>query len=211
MLDVPSALSVSPRKGISHLRQCDPILAAAIDRAGPFRMQFPDPVFSSLARSIVFQQLNGRAASTIFGRVEQACGQAGLSPDSILRLRPAKLRAAGLSQQKTDYIRDLARRTRSGEIDFTSLPALSDEQVIECLTQVKGIGVWTAQMFLMFSLRRRDVLPTADFGIRSAMKNLYKLEQLPKPQEMESIAEPWKPWRTLACWYLWRSIDGPAG
>ncbi|MBK5291102.1 MAG: DNA-3-methyladenine glycosylase 2 family protein [Acidobacteriia bacterium] len=210
MLDVPPALSVSSRKGLSHLRQCDPTLAAAIDRIGPYRMQYPAPVFSSLARSIVFQQLNGRAASTIYGRVELACGEAGVSSDSILRLRPAKLRAAGLSQQKTEYIRDLARRTCSGAIDFTALPALADEQVIECLTQVKGIGVWTAQMFLMFSLRRPDILPTADFGIRSAMKKLYALGELPKPQQMESIAHPWKPWRTLACWYLWRSIDGAA-
>ena len=121
-----------------------------------------------------------------------------------------KLRAAGLSAQKASYVRDLAARTRSGEVNFSTLSELDDAGVIEHLTQVKGVGVWTAQMILMFALRRTDVLPTADYGIRAAMKRAYNLAELPKPAQMESIAEPWRPYRSIACWYLWRYLDGPA-
>lgn len=199
------------RKAIQHLKQSDPVMAGIVDRVGPYRIQYKQADFHSLARSIVYQQLSGKAAATIFARVvEAAKGQDPLTPEVILRVRPEKLRAAGLSQQKLTYVRDLAQKTRDGVIDFSRLPRMEDEAVIEHLTQVKGVGVWTVQMLLMFALKRKDVLPLADLGIRNAMQRAYELPQPPKPKEMEEIAEKWRPYRTVACWYLWRSLDGPA-
>lgn len=198
------------KRALEHLRQSDAVLAGLIDRVGPYKITYKDPTFQALARSIVFQQLNGRAAATIFDRFEKACGKQGVIPEAVLRVRPAKLRAAGLSSQKSDYIRDLARKTRDGEIEFAALPSLADEAVIQQLTAVKGVGVWTVHMFLIFALRRPDVLPVGDYGVRTAIRNLYGLEDLPKPAEMERIAEPWRPWASVASWYMWRSLDGPA-
>ena len=117
------------------------------------------------------------------------------------------MRKCGLSRQKLSYIRDLARRTRSGEIDFAKLPRLADAQVIERLTRVKGIGVWSAQMFLLFTLRRPDVLPTTDFGIQNAIRKAYGKRKLPKPQQVEKLGRAWHPYCSVACWYLWRSLD----
>jgi DNA-3-methyladenine glycosylase II len=194
------------QEAIAHLRAADPVLAAIIDHMGPFEMRRPEPTFESLARSIVFQQLNGKAASTIFARLQDRAG-APLTPAGILKLRAATLRKVGLSQQKASYVRDLAQRTAAGDLDFAQLPSLPDADIIALLTQIKGVGVWTAQMFLMFSLERPDILPTLDFGIRSAMMKHYRLRKLPKPPRMEQIARPWRPWRTIACWYLWRSLD----
>jgi len=196
------------RKAVTHLKKCDPVLAGIIHRVGPCRMTFKEPTFESLARSIVYQQLSGKAASTIFGRLVAAAGP--ITPDSILSLTTREMRSLGLSQQKATYIRDLACRTKAGEIVFENLPSLSDEEVIAHLTRVKGIGVWTAQMFLIFALRRPDVLPAGDLGIRTAMMREWGLAALPKPAEMEEIAKPWRPWCSVACWYLWRSIDGAA-
>ena len=158
-------------------------------------------------RSIVYQQLNGNAAATIFARLQAAAKADPLTPESILRLRPARMRSLGLSGQKMKYIRELARMTRDGEVNFEQCAALEDDAVVEHLTRVKGVGVWTVHMFLMFALRRHDVLPTGDFGIRMAMKKAYGLEDLPKPAEMEKIAAPWRPYSSVACWYLWRSLE----
>ncbi len=128
----------------------------------------------------------------------------------MLALRPAKMRALGLSKQKTIYIRDLARLTRKGDLDFQTLPDLPDAEVIERLTRVKGVGTWTAHMFLMFALRRHDVLPSGDPEIRAAIRKAYGLAELPKPAEIEAIGERWNPYRTVAAWYLWRSLDPAA-
>jgi len=185
------------------------VLSRIIDRVGEYRIQFRDPVFETLVRSIVYQQLSGRVASVIYGRLSQAvAGQ--VTPESILKLRPARMRKLGLSTQKTAYIRDLARHTRDGAVVFEELPALSDGEVIERLTIVKGIGVWTAHMFLMFALQRTDVLPTGDLGIRTAMRKAYGLPEMPQPAEMEQIASPWRPYCTVASWYLWRSLESTA-
>lgn len=197
------------KKAIDHLKRGDPVMAGIIERVGPFRQQYKDPDFTSLARSIVFQQLNGRAASTIYGRLESGCGEGGVTPATIVKMRMPKLRSFGLSMQKATYIKDLAKRTADGEIDFAALPSLSDAEVVESLTRVKGVGVWTVHMFLIFALRRPDVLPVGDYGVRAAMKKAYALDDLPKPAEMERIASPWRPWASVASWYLWRSIDGP--
>lgn len=196
------------RAALKHLKK-DSILAEIIERAGPVRMEYREPGFETLVRSIVYQQLSGKVASVIFGRLHEAAGAVTLTPDSVMKLRPEKMRSLGLSAQKTTYIRELAKHCRRGSVVFETLPEMDDAAVVEHLTQVKGIGVWTAQMFLMFALRRPDVLPTADLGIRTAMKRAWSLPDLPKPPEMERIAAPWKPWTSIACWYLWRSIDNP--
>ena len=198
------------RKAVQHLKLADPVMAAIIASVGPCRIQQRDADFHSLTRSIVHQQLSGKAAGTIFGRVTEAARCDPLTPKAILKIPVEKLRAAGLSQQKASYVRDLAEKTRDKLVDFGSLAALTDDEVIAHLTQVKGVGVWTVQMLLMFALDRRDVLPLADLGIRNAIQKAYALETPPKPNEMEEIAAKWRPYRTVACWYLWRSLDGPA-
>ncbi len=199
------------RKIVSHLKKSDPVMSGIVDAVGAYRMAFLDPCFSSLARSIAFQQLSGTVARVIYGRLEAAVKSGGMTPEGILRLRPQRMRSLGLSKQKTEYIRDLARCTRDGIIVFEDLPRMTDEEVITCLTQVKGIGVWTAQMFLMFALGRQDVLAFGDLGIQTAIKKAYGMEALPKPAEVEEIGAKWKPYRTAACWYLWRSLEVKGG
>ncbi len=212
------------QKALLHLKKSDPVLRAIIDRIGPFRMNYSPPEFHSLAEAIIYQQLNGKAAETIFNRFAALAGDP-LTPEGILKLTDEQMRAVGLSRQKSAYLKDLAAKTASGALDFASLANLPDEEVIEHLTQVKGIGVWTAHMFLMFSLRRKDVLPTGDFGVRMAMYRHYldrrakagksvaskngrkRKIKLPTPAQMEKIAKVWAPYRSVACWYLWRSLD----
>ena len=194
------------RKAVLHLSQSDPVMRAIIDRVGPCRMEYGEPEFHSLAEAIIYQQLNGKAAVTIFKRFAALVGEP-LTPEGILKLSEEQLRSVGLSKQKSSYLRDLAAKTHEGKLDFGRLPKLSDDEVIEHLTQVKGIGVWTAHMFLMFALRRPNVLPTGDFGVRMAMKKYYKKRNLPKPDQMEKIAKAWEPCRSVACWYLWKSLD----
>jgi 3-methyladenine DNA glycosylase/8-oxoguanine DNA glycosylase len=189
-----------------HLKKSDPVLRAIIERVGPCRMEFGPPEFSSLAEAIIYQQLNGRAAATIFKRFAALAGDP-LTPEGILKLTEAQMRGVGLSKQKSAYLKDLAAKTHDGWLDFARLAHASDEDVIEHLTQVKGIGVWTAHMFLMFSLRRPNVLPTGDYGVQVAVKKHYKKRKLPKPKEMAKIAKCWEPYRSIACWYLWRSLD----
>jgi DNA-3-methyladenine glycosylase II len=197
------------KEAIQHLRRSDPVLSAIIQRVGDYRIQYREPDFESLVRSIVYQQLSGKVASVIYGRLSAAL-KGKVLPEEVLKLRPDRMRRLGLSKQKTVYIRDLARHTRDSRVVFAELPALADHQVIERLTQVKGIGVWTVQMFLMFALRRSDVLPTGDLGIRNAIRKAYGMGELPTPVEMEAIALKWRPYCTVASWYLWRSLEGDA-
>jgi len=194
------------RKAITHLKKSDPVLAAVIERVGPFRMEYGPPEFHSLAEAIIYQQLNGKAAVTIFNRFAALAGEP-LTPAGILKLTPEQMRSVGLSKQKSSYLFDMAQRAAKGELDFTRLHELSDEEVINHLTQVKGVGIWTAQMFLMFSLKRPNILPTGDFGVQMAIKKHYNKRKLPKPFQMEKIAKCWEPYRSVACWYLWRSLD----
>ena len=198
------------RKASTHLRDADPRLAAVVSRIGPCRIQFTEPTFPELARAIVYQQLNGKAAASIHARFAAACGRSGVTPRAVIRLDVAGLRAAGISPQKASYLLDLAARTSSKRLNFEGLSSLDDSGVIEQLTQVKGVGVWTAHMFLMFSLRRPNILPVGDYGVRAAVQKLYGLPELPKAPEIERIATPWRPWCTVASWYLWRSLE-PVG
>ena len=194
------------RKAVAHLKKADPVLREIIERLGPCRMEFGPPEFHSLAEAIVYQQLNGKAAVTIFKRFAALAGEP-LTPEGVLKLTDEQLRSVGLSKQKSAYLKDLAAKTKEGLLDFPKLPALSDEEVIKHLTQVKGIGVWTAQMFLMFTLKRENVLPTGDYGVQAAIKKHYKKRKLPNPHVMEKIAKSWEPYRSVACWYLWKSLD----
>ncbi len=196
-------------EAIHHLRRSDPILSEIIDRVGEYQIRFREPDLETLVKSIVYQQLSGRVASVIFARLVKAAGGI-LTSESILKLRPYRMRAVGLSAQKTAYIRDLARHARDRRVVFEDLRTLPDEQVLKTLTQVKGIGVWTVHMFLIFALQRTDVLPTGDLGIRNAIRKAYKLAELPQPSEMEAMAAAWRPYRTIASWYLWRSLEPDA-
>jgi len=194
------------RKPLRHLKANDPVLAAIIERIGTLTPAYREPTFESLARAIVYQQLSGKVARVIYGRMESAAG-GNVTPDAILALSEEQMRACGLSRQKLSYIRDLAGKTLSGEVKFEVLPAMSDEEVIEHLTRVKGIGIWSAQMFLMFALRRPNVMPVGDLGIRSAIQKAYRKRKLPNPKEILKLARNWRPYCTLACYYLWRSLE----
>jgi len=195
------------KRAVAHLKQADPVLAGIITRVGPLRPQYAPPTFQNLVRSIAYQQLNGKAAKTIFDRVVAAAGGT-LTPESVLAISEERMRACGLSRQKLGYIRDLAARTQAREIEFERLPEMSDEDVIEHLTRVKGIGLWSAQMFLMFALRRPDVMPATDLGVQMAIQKHWRKRKLPKPDFIHRLARPWAPYRSLAAYYLWRSLDG---
>ena len=196
------------RKALNHLKKSDAILAAVIARVGPCQLAYREPTFEALARSIVFQQLSTKAARTIYGRLEEAAG-GKITPEAIQNLTVGEMRRAGLSKQKIGYIRDLAEHALSGKVDFVRLPSMSDEEVIAALTDIKGVGVWTAHMFLIFALRRPNVLPVGDLGVRMAIQRAYKKRKLPTPAQIEQIAKGWHPYCSYAAWYLWRSLEFP--
>jgi DNA-3-methyladenine glycosylase II len=196
------------KKAVDHLKKSDAVLASIIARVGPCKTAYREPTFEMLARAIVFQQLSTKAARTIYGRLEQAAGGA-LTPESIQALSVGEMRRAGLSRQKLGYIRDLAEHALSGKVNFARLPSMSDEEVLVALTDIKGVGVWTAHMFLLFSLRRPNVLPVGDLGVRMAIQRAYRKRKLPTPKQVEQIARGWHPYCSYAAWYLWRSLELP--
>jgi DNA-3-methyladenine glycosylase II len=206
------AKTLSPagyRRAERWLADHDPVMAAFIAACGRCRLasaQHEDP-FVAMVEAIVWQQLSGKAAATIYGRVLDLLPGRSPRPDALLAVSPERLRAAGLSRAKAAYILDLSARVREGSVRLDLLDAMDDEAVIAELTKVKGIGRWTAEMFLMFRLHRPDVLPTGDLGIVNAMKRAYRLRKPPTPDRMRRIAEPWRPYRSVACWYLWHSLD----
>ena len=194
------------RKAVLHLKKSDPIMRAIIEKHGPCHIVYGEPCFASLAETIVYQQLHGNAAAAIFKRFADM-SRRPLLPEGVLKLSDEQMRSAGLSKQKVSYLRSLAELTLSGVLNFEQLPNLPNEEVIAHLTHVRGIGLWSSQMFLMFTLRRPDILPTGDLGIQIAMQKHYRKRKLPKPAEMEEIAKAWVPYRTYACWYLWKTVD----
>lgn len=194
---------------LQHLRNADPVMAGIIERVGPYALSLREPTFETLARSITFQQLSGKAAGTIFARLKKAVGRR-FTAAAFLRLSVEELRACGLSRQKIASLQDLAGRVARREISFRTLTDLEDEQVILQLSQVRGVGVWTVQMFLIFALQRPNVLPVSDLGIRSAVRKAYGLDDLPKAAELAAIAEKWHPYCSVATWYLWRSLENLA-
>jgi DNA-3-methyladenine glycosylase II len=167
----------------------------------------PGDAYGALLRSIVGQQLSTKAARTIYERLTVLFGGRAPSPRELLEVDPEDLRGAGLSRAKVAYLRDLAEHVEDGELDLEHLAELPADDVATQLTAIKGLGPWTVDMFLIFHLGRPDILPVGDLGIRRAVQIAYDLEELPKPAELERIAEPWRPWRSLACLYLWRSLD----
>jgi DNA-3-methyladenine glycosylase II len=196
---------------VRHLRHADPVLARIITRVGPCTLgrREPGTHFSALVRTIVYQQLSGRAAATILSRVHGLYGGRPPTARALLDTPPDALRGAGVSTQKISYLRDLAARVDDGRLPASRLGRLSDADAITTLTEVKGIGRWTAQIFLMFRLQRPDVLPDGDLGIQKAIQLGWGLRTLPAPERVQRMGAPWAPHRTVAAWYLWRSIDVP--
>jgi DNA-3-methyladenine glycosylase II len=199
-------------KIVAQLAGSDPVMARLIDEHGALvRRELKEErrgdAYGALLRSIVGQQLSTKAARTIYGRMLEIFGGHAPTPEQLLAADPDAIRAAGLSRPKINYLRDLAQHVEDGELELDRLDELPDEEVIEQLTAVKGIGDWSAHMFLMFHLGRPDVLPVGDQGIRNAIKKEYRLRTIPDANRMEKIARPWRPYRTLACLYLWSSLD----
>ena len=190
------------------LMRRDPILAVTIRRIGACGMasRLLTDHLTTLVRAIVGQQLSSKAAATIFGRLRALFPDGQITVDGLQALGDAPLRGVGLSSQKLAYLRDLSARIADGRLLLDELDGLSDEQVIERLTAVKGFGRWTAEMFLMFRLQRPDVLPVGDLGICTAVQRIYRLRQRPKPKRLIKIGEAWRPYRSIACWYLWESL-----
>lgn len=196
-------------------------MAAAIERVGPCTLEprREGSHFDSLSRAIVYQQLSGKAAATIYGRFVEQCGSGGAqasrveaspgapTPEAVLAHDPATLRACGLSTAKTAAIRDLARHVIDGRLPLDDLDTMDDEAIIDALVAVRGIGRWTAQMFLMFRLWRPDVLPVLDLGVRKGAQRIYRMRALPETDRLEKVARTWRPWATVGSWYCWRVLD----
>jgi len=190
-----------------HLRKRDPVMRRLIDAVGPFTLPLDRDRFRMLVRSIISQQISGKAAQSIRQRLEALVAPEKISPHNLAGLSVAELRSAGVSPQKASYLHDLAAKVDAGTVRLARVARMTDEEVIAELVQVKGIGVWTAQMCLMFSLGRLDVFPHDDLGIRAAIRNLYGLTDLPDRETSNEIARPWRPYATVASWYCWRSHE----
>jgi DNA-3-methyladenine glycosylase II len=197
---------------LRHLKRVDPVLATVIERVGPCRLtpRTEGTHFDALVRAIVYQQLSGKAAATIHGRVQALYGGRAPTPAEILATSDEQLRSAGLSRQKLSYLKDLAAKVEAGTVPLENgdIERLSDDEIIERLILVKGIGRWTVQMFLMFRLGRADVLPDLDLGVQNAIKRVYRLRKQPGPKDVRRIGARWSPYASIACWYLWRSLEG---
>ena len=209
-----SGFPFKPAKAIAHLRAADPVLAAIIDTIGPFRMQLKvsRSLFGSLAEAIVYQQLSNKAAATIYGRVKELYPDApdGFTPRHILKTPDEALRGCGLSRAKVLAVQDLARRVEEGELPTPDVAqTIPNAELIERLVKVRGIGRWSAEMFLMFRLGRPDVLPLDDYSLRKAYAKAFAKRALPSPKALENAGEKWRPYRTVASWYLWRVLDQP--
>jgi DNA-3-methyladenine glycosylase II len=199
-------------KAVAALREADPVMAGLIELHADvvrrdLKRERPGDAYGTLVRSIVGQQLSTRAAATIYGRVLELSGGHTPTPKQLLKAEPDDMRAAGLSHAKVAYLRDLALHVEDGALELERLPDLPDEEVTAQLTAIKGVGQWTADMFLIFHLGRPDILPVGDQGIRRAIQVEYRLRKLPDAKRMQKIAKPWRPYRTLASLYLWSSLD----
>src|SRR6266550_722308 len=196
---------------IRHLKRVDPVLATVIDRVGPCRLEprREGTHFDALVRSIVYQQLSGKAASTILGRVHGLYGDRPPTPAELLATPDETLRAAGLSRQKLSYLKDLAAKVEGGAVPLAAgaIDHLGDEEIIDRLIQVKGIGRWTVHMFLIFRLGRPNVLPELDLGVQNAIRRAYRLRKQPGPKDVRRIGAKWSPHASIASWYLWRSLE----
>ena len=201
------------RRGVAYLKRADAPLAAVIERVGVCRFapRAEGTHFEAVARAIIYQQLSGKAAGTIHSRFHDLYGGRAPEPDEVLGTTDQALRAAGLSRQKVGYLRDLAARVSTGDVPLRTIEALDDVAIVDALTRVKGVGRWTAQIFLMFRLGRPDVLPELDLGVQKGIQLAYGYASRPKPAEVSRLGERWAPWRTVAAWYFWRSLDNGDG
>ncbi len=197
------------RTAVRHLRRVDPNLRAVIQRIGPCRLVPRPDRFGTLVSSIVAQQISSKAAASINARLRTLSGEPPL-PGRLLELGEPLLRGVGLSAGKARYVLNLAEAVASGRVPVDAFDdSWDDAAIIAALTSIKGIGVWTAEMFLIFALNRPDVLPVHDLGVRSALRNFHGLAELPKPAECHALGQIWKPYRTVASWYIWRNVDNP--
>lgn len=189
-----------------HLKKVDPVLRGVIERVGVYQIRYRDDRFLALVEAIVAQQVSVGAARAILNRLLEQYPR-GLTPKRLKTTPRNSLRAVGLSRQKTDYLLGLARHVDEGTIDLATIETLDDEQVLKTLTQIKGVGRWTVEMFLIFSLRRLDVLPVYDLGFRKAVQKAYKHRKPPEPEKIERLATSWRPYRSVATCYLWASLE----
>ncbi|MDQ6872056.1 MAG: DNA-3-methyladenine glycosylase [Gemmatimonadota bacterium] len=205
----PAGSTKLNRVAVAHLKKVDPVMAQVIEKVGRYKgwAASEGSHFDAVARSIVFQQLSGKAAGTIHGRFQGLYGGRTPLPSELAATPDEHLRAVGLSRQKSAYLKDLGARVASGDLPIETLHELTDDEIITALTQVKGIGRWTAQMFMMFRLGRPDVLPDLDLGIQKGIQRAYRLRKLPTPERVLKIGAKWAPYRTVASWYLWRYVD----
>lgn len=201
------------RKSINHLKRVDPVLAQIIEKVGPCRLRTVSEGthFHALTRSIVFQQLSGKAAATILSRVVSLFPENEPTAVGVMRITDERFRSAGLSRQKISYLRDLAEKVASDALPLEAVESMTDDDLIAHLVQVKGIGRWTAQMFLLFRLGRLDVLPELDLGIQNAIQRAYRKRKRPTPKEVAKIGAKWAPHSSVASWYLWRSLENGDG
>jgi DNA-3-methyladenine glycosylase II len=195
------------RLGVDHVRGACPVMRRVIDDHGPITLRPARDRFGILVRSIISQQISTAAARTIRARLETHLKRTGITPAALARQTVDKLRAAGISRQKASYLIDLAQKVDDGTVPLTTIGRLTDEEVIAKLIEIKGIGRWTAEMFLIFSLGRMDVLPVDDLGVRSALMKLHGLKEMPSKQHCVELAAPWRPYATIGSWYCWRSLD----
>lgn len=207
-----TGFAFKPARAVAHLKAADPALATIIDTIGTFRMELKTSrsLFGALAEAIVYQQLSNKAAATIYGRVEALYprARAGFTPRHILATPDEKLRGCGLSRAKVLAVRDLAQRVAGGDLPtMAKAQALADAELVERLVKVRGIGRWSAEMFLMFRLGRPDVLPLDDYSLRKAYAKAFRKRALPSPRALEKAGEKWRPYRTVASWYLWRALE----
>jgi DNA-3-methyladenine glycosylase II len=211
-----AAPKLDVERGTRHLRRKDPVMRELIKRVGKLDLEArrrgrPADAYGALVRSIVGQQLSTKAARTIYERMTQLFDGGTPTPRQLLDADPDAIRAAGLSRPKIAYLRSLAEHVLSGELELDRLDQLSDDEIVAELTAVKGLGVWTAHMFLIFHLSRPDVMPVGDLGVRNAARTVYELQELPTALELEELAEPWRPHRSVGALYLWRSLDNEPG
>ncbi|MEZ5418578.1 MAG: hypothetical protein R2708_14710 [Vicinamibacterales bacterium] len=202
-------MALDIRRARRHFARVDPVMLALVKRVGPCRLDrrvAPDP-FQALLRAIVAQQVSAKAARTVYDRILSLVPGDRIAPDALLALDAETLRATGLGPTKTRYARDLAEHVRDGRLSLAALRELDDEDAIRVLTAVRGIGRWTAEVFLIFQMQRPDVFPAADLALLTAIQRIYGTRRRPTPAEARRRADQWRPWRSIASWYLWRSIE----
>lgn len=202
-------MALDIRRARRHFAEIDPVMLALLKRVGPCRLDqrvAPD-AFQALVRAVTAQQVSARAARTVFGRLVDLLPGGRLTPEGVLALDADVLRTTGLGPTKTRYVRDLAEHIRDGRLPVARLNTMADDEVIRALTDVRGIGVWTAEVFLIFQLGRLDVFPAGDLALLTAMQRVYRKRRRPTPAEARRFAERWRPFRSVASWYLWRTIE----